>query len=264
MKIPYDSKYAIVTTRIFDMVVLSFFWLVLCLPVLTIVPSTIALYYTAAKVLRRDAGYVTSEFFHAFRVNLRQGVALNVLYLILAAFLGGIYLFCEWQGIDSSLGGSYYIFYLLVIVVVACISFFLFPVLSRFQVTLGSALRLSVYFCARNPGTVIPFVIAFAGMCALMYVVPISVLIVPGFFAYQMTRPVEKILTRYIRDELPDPQAHEGMWYMDTTVPASKPEEDGAQAAAEDDSAINAAEDADGDGDGNDATESSATAGTSE
>lgn len=43
-------------TKFADMVILSVLWLLFSIPVVTIVPATIALYYASVKVVRRQAG----------------------------------------------------------------------------------------------------------------------------------------------------------------------------------------------------------------
>ncbi len=214
MKFSMSGKIAVFFTRIADMAILSLLWIVMCIPVLTVIPSSIALYYTAAKVLKRDCGNVFPEFFRSFRENLRQGCALDVIYLALGAVLIGIHAFSKGLGLGTEWGNAYYIFYLVCIVLLAAVSFYLLPVLSRFQVSLFGGFRLAVYFAFRNLGTLIPMLITLAGACAIIYIFPIAALVLPGFYAYLMTNSVEPALRNYIIREL-DPEEHAHMWYMD-------------------------------------------------
>lgn len=214
MKFSMSGKVAALFTRIADMAILSLLWIVMCIPVLTIIPASIALYYTAAKVLKRDCGGVFPEFFHSFRDNLRQGIALDVIYLALAAILLGIRDFWNGLGLGTDWGNVYFVFYLVCIVLLAAVSFYLLPVLSRFQVSLFSGFRLALYFAFRNLGTLIPMLITLAGACAVIYIFPVSALVVPGFYAYLMTGSVEPVLRDYIIQEL-NPEEHAQMWYMD-------------------------------------------------
>lgn len=214
MKFSMNGKVAALFTRIADMVILSLLWIVMCIPLLTIIPASIALYYTAAKVLKRDCGGVFPEFFHSFRDNLRQGIALDAIYLALAAILLGIRDFWSGLGLGTDWGNSYYIFYLVCIVLLVAVSFYLLPVLSRFQVSLFSGFRLAFYFAFHNLGTLIPMLITLAGACAVIYIFPVSALILPGFYAYRMTNSVEPVLQDYIIRNL-NPGEHAQMWYMD-------------------------------------------------
>jgi len=215
MRFSYDGFFWRAMGKAMDMILLSFWWVLTCIPVITIIPASIALYYTAAKVLRKNVGYVTQEYFRSFRQNLKQGIGLNMLYLLIVLFLAGIHGFVEWQSLESNFGKVYYVFYLVFILVWVCVTFYLLPVLSRFQVSIFGAFRLSLYFGARNLLTMIPMVITLAGAVALCYVCPPALLFVPGFYAWLMTKSVEKALKNYILYDLPDPETHAGMWYME-------------------------------------------------
>lgn len=222
MKFSMNGKVAELFTRITDMIIASLLWTVMCIPVLTIIPSTIALYYTAAKVIRHDAGSVFADFFRSFRSNLRQGIGLNLIYLLLAAALIGIHSFWSSVGLGTGWGNLYFVFYLVIIVLTAIVTFYLLPIISRFQISLFHAFRLAVYFSFRNLGTLIPMLITLAGGIAVLYITPVAGLIIPGFYAYLMTRSVEPVLRDYILNNL-DPQEHLGQWYMDDCSPTSKP-----------------------------------------
>ena len=210
-----SGKITGILTKIFDMAALSLFFLLCCIPVVTVIPAACALYQTGSKVLRHDVGKVTGEFFKTFKDSLRQGIPLSLIYILLAGILFGMKLFYDWKGVNTNLGSIYFVFVLVFSVVLACVSYYLIPVITRFSVTLGGGLRLALWFGAKNLFTMIPLVITFAGAVALCYVVPFALIIVPGFYAWLWALPVEKSFKKYITEELKDPEAHEGMWYMD-------------------------------------------------
>lgn len=215
MSFSYNGRFWSGMGKVVDMILVSVYWVVLCLPIITIIPATIALYYTAAKVLRKGVSYVTPEFFRAFRQNLCQGLGVSVLYLLIILFLAAIRGFVDWQTLENNWGKVYYVFYLVFILMGAGITYYLLPVLSRFQVTVFGAFRLSLYFGSKNLLTMVPLLITLAGAVALVYTLPVTILVVPGFYAWLMTKPVEKTLRNYILNELPNPEEHEGMWYME-------------------------------------------------
>lgn len=225
MKISFDSKFFRVSEQIVDMLFVSILWVICCIPVLTVIPATIALYYAAAKVIRRETGHILPEFFRALWENMRQGIGLSFLYAFLAVVLYSISRFAKTYGIATPLGGFYYAFFLLLLLFLACITYYLLPILSRFSLSLMSGLRLSIYFGMKNLGTMIPLIITFAGAVAAVYVFPFLIVIVPGFYAFLMTKPIEKTFRSYIRDEMPNPEAHYGMWYMDEPADGAKTEE---------------------------------------
>lgn len=223
MKISFDSKFFRVSEEIVDMLFLSILWVACCVPVITVGPATIALYYAAAKVIRRETGHIFPEFFRGFRENFRQGVVLSFVYGFLAVVLYAIAEFAKGYGIATPLGGFYYAFLLLMVLFLACITYYLLPTLSRFSLSLFSGLRLSIYFGMKNLGTMIPLVITFAGAVAVVYIFPFLIFFIPGFYAFLMTKPIESTFRTYIREEM-NPEEHYGMWYMDEPADPAKKE----------------------------------------
>ncbi len=65
---------------------LHILWLVCSLPMITIGASTTALCYSCMKLHTRD-GYVTKNFFHAFKENFRQSTILFLFFLITGGVL---------------------------------------------------------------------------------------------------------------------------------------------------------------------------------
>ena len=47
----YDNPFIVMMVRIANMMIVSFFWVLCCLPVVTILPACAALYYTVNKVI---------------------------------------------------------------------------------------------------------------------------------------------------------------------------------------------------------------------
>ena len=86
-----DGKFFSIMSKVVDLFLLVLFWIVGCLPIVTIITSTASLYTTVVKCIRYDRGRVLPEFWEAYRTNLRQGIALTVLYGgIGAAVLAGL------------------------------------------------------------------------------------------------------------------------------------------------------------------------------
>ena len=82
-----DNPVMKVLSKIFDIGWLSILYLLFCIPVITIGPATTALYYTAIKVLRRERGYVWSEFFGCFKREFKLGAMLGIGFTLVYALL---------------------------------------------------------------------------------------------------------------------------------------------------------------------------------
>lgn len=69
-----------------QIVVVSVLWLLACVPMVTLVPATAALYYACVKGIRREWGSPAGAFLTSFRENWKQGIGLSLAVLS----LGGI------------------------------------------------------------------------------------------------------------------------------------------------------------------------------
>lgn len=95
-----DNGFFRVISKIVDCVYLSIIFLLTCIPVFTIGASMTALYYTVQKSLRHDRGYVSQEYWHAFKTNFKQA---TVIWLIVLGV--GLLLFSDikiMQAIDEA------------------------------------------------------------------------------------------------------------------------------------------------------------------
>lgn len=64
-----DNKFFRALNKLVDMVILSFCWIISCIPVFTIGAASTALYDTSRRVIHHDEGYVWRGYWHAFKVN---------------------------------------------------------------------------------------------------------------------------------------------------------------------------------------------------
>ncbi len=68
-----------------DLLWINILMILCCLPIITIGPAFSAAHYVCLKMYRNEEGYVTKEFFKAFKMNFKQGAVIGVTCLVLAA-----------------------------------------------------------------------------------------------------------------------------------------------------------------------------------
>lgn len=78
-----EGRVAVFINKIVATVWLNILWFVCCIPVFTIGPSTTALFYSCQKLAMDEGGYSTSNFFHSFKKNFRQGTLISVIMTII-------------------------------------------------------------------------------------------------------------------------------------------------------------------------------------
>lgn len=97
-----DSPVIAAGTRITNLIILNFYWLLGCLPVVTAGASTIAAFTVTLKMAEdREGSSMTAQFWSAFVKNLKHGVPLT---LILLAGCGSVWL--DIKMIEADFGDS--------------------------------------------------------------------------------------------------------------------------------------------------------------
>ena len=166
--------------RLADVIGLSLVWLLFSLPVLTVGPASAALYHAVRRcvVEREDGTYAC--FWRSFRGNLKVGLAATVLALAAAGLLalGRQVMYTAAAAMGQQAVILYYA-YLVLMAVPAGILCWMFPILSRYQVSLGQLLVRSAYLTVRFlPSTVVLVLLLLEAIQSCVAVFPL-ILFVP-------------------------------------------------------------------------------------
>lgn len=173
-------------------------WLAGCIPVVTIGTSTAALYYTMVKSVRKDVGYVHSEFWRSYKLNFKKGVAATALILALGAVLGAeLWLVLE-DGVEVS--RIWYTLSGLLILLMVLVVLYLFPVMSRFDLKLGRLCMLSFVISIRFWYITLALLAGLAVVVfAQFFLLPVPMLLLtPGLWCYASSYLVEKAMKAYM------------------------------------------------------------------
>ena len=146
----YDNPFMNIMVRIANLMILSFFWLICCVPVLTILPATAALYHTTVRVVHGRGDGVAKDYFHALAGSLKKGIPLSLITAGAGSLLA-YSLYIGHQMMERSLAGTFYYFFGIVLAfLLAAAALHLVPALATFEGSVGMYLRLSMYFSAKN------------------------------------------------------------------------------------------------------------------
>lgn len=136
-----DSGFYKFMTRLVDMIVLNFLWLICSIPIVTMGAATMAAYRVTLKMVDDTEGYVARDFFKGFKSNLKHGIPMGLLMLLC---LYAIYLDFE---LFNKLEGNPIICLILGILgifVFCCMFLYSFPLSARYENTFINTLRNSV------------------------------------------------------------------------------------------------------------------------
>lgn len=138
-----NSPFFRLITNIGNLILVSILWIIGCIPIVTIGASTAALYYTCVKVIRHGRGYLFSSFLQAYRSNLKQGIVVTLLGILISFVL-----YMDFRYITALDAAPQY----LVAIYQICMTFFaslliyLVATMSRFSVSFFSIIKIICFY----------------------------------------------------------------------------------------------------------------------
>lgn len=170
-----ESALMVTMTQVTDCIFLSLFFLLGCIPVVTIGASFTALYDASFRAFRKGEKNSWQRFFRVFRQNLKSSF-LPAAVLLLALICGGWVMIQLWNAAVLK-GLSWMVFSAAAFIACALLGMvsLLFPVLSRFENTAAGLLRNTVLLALANlPRTLCLGILnALAGYLCLRFVFPV-------------------------------------------------------------------------------------------
>lgn len=138
--------------RLTNMMIVSLYWVLCCIPIFTIGPATAAMYYVSLKIARGEEPPITRSFFHSFKDNFKQGSLITLLLGVI-----GIVLYIDYWIIPDMTGTIKTVLSVIFIFFGFCyvlICTYVFPLLAQFantiRQTLKNAFILSVRYLPRS------------------------------------------------------------------------------------------------------------------
>lgn len=170
-----DSGLMITMTQLTDSIFLSLFWILGCIPVVTIGTSCAALYDAAYRGFRQGDKHCWQRFWQVFRNNWKAGLMPTVIFLALTALLGRAMILI-WNAAATG-RASWMLFSAAAFpgtIALGLLSL-VFPVLSRFENSLAGLLKNTLLLGLANlPRTIgLGFVNAAAIFLCARFVFPL-------------------------------------------------------------------------------------------
>lgn len=159
-------------SRIGDMFLLSFFWLITSLPIFTIGASTTAAYDCAFKILRARDTNVFKDYFRSFKSNFKQATALFLIMLPIGAVIAlDLYYWAQKAEGDiafvmNALSIGIAVMYLMTLL-------YVFPVQSIFENPVKKTLSTAFFMSLQNLPTSLLLVVMTVAISYACYMVPL-------------------------------------------------------------------------------------------
>lgn len=187
-----------------DIVLLHILWIICSLPIVTIGASTTAFYSSCMKRIRRDEGYITGNFFRAFKSNFRQS---TLIWLLLLA-VGGILYMDLWIGlsVEGVLGKIMLVSCSMLLIPFFCTVLYIFPVQAKFENRILDNLKNAFLMSLSNFQWTLFLAFILATFVLLTLVFPpfmgLMLIAGAGIFGYLTSCVFVYVFRKYLPDEL--------------------------------------------------------------
>ena len=145
-----DNALMITMTQITDCIFLSFFWLLGCIPVVTVGASFAALYDAAYRGFRQGEKHCWGRFWQVYKTNWKAGILPTAAFLLATSALVKVLVALWNRAVAGSLSWMAFSGAGFVGVLAVGILSVLFPVLSRFENSFAALLKNTVFLALAN------------------------------------------------------------------------------------------------------------------
>lgn len=181
--------------KIPELIALSFFWFVCCIPVVTILPASCALFDAISRNTMMDDKGSFTRFFRSFVRELKQGIPLTIFWVLISliAFYGDWILYLN--ALKNSSMAIMSILYKIMIIMMFAFLAWLVPLQSRYNHKfVGLHINSLRFFLGRLPGTGLMLLETAVGIivCFISYYTFCLIIVVPALIAVFHSLTVEK------------------------------------------------------------------------
>lgn len=195
----FEGPIFIFLSRVADLIILSVLWVLCCIPVITIGPATTALYYVTMKMVKHEDDGIVKSFFRSFKLNFRQGALLTLIFLVAYAIL-----YLNYQIVASTqgtFGTVLFVIFLLFAICVLGATIYSFPLLAKFDNTIGRTLKNAILLSIQHLFSTIlllllnclPIIILLISTKFISSFLPILVFLIPGGISFLCSLQITKI-----------------------------------------------------------------------
>ena len=193
--------------KIPDLILLSLCWYICCIPIITIIPSSCALFDAVSRNLMMDDKGIYKRFFRTFVRELKMGIPLSIVWVAVAVIAWFGDQIIAYNAQVSEVFGIYSIVYSAMILMMGAFLGWLVPLESRYYHSFGklhlNALR---FFIAKLPSTGLILLITFAIVfVVLIHPMTLCLLVVaPALIAVFHSLVVERAFMKVFPNDYED------------------------------------------------------------
>ncbi|MBP3235160.1 MAG: YesL family protein [Eubacterium sp.] len=197
----YDNIFFRIMTKVADVLIVSLFWVIFSVPIVTLGASTSALYYTVHKVIIGERGYVAKDFWKQFKDQFKDSLICTIIFEVLFAIQLYDVVFVKTLldgGADRRFAALYYCFYFMLLLVILWFVY-VFCYRARFEMNWKGSMINGGKFFLSSVGWSVLILVAFVVTIIIIRDMPFFALVLPAVNAmlwnFIMERLYYKVMT---------------------------------------------------------------------
>ena len=171
--------------RIADLFILNFLWIIMCLPIFTIFPSTVAMFGVTRKLItNKEHDGMLKTFFIMFKDNFKKSLLISLPWFGVAIFL-----YWDFQLLHPGHSIVQLVFFipiLLLMLVFISMTVYLFPILVHIDTSNKNTIRNALVVAVSHPLSTFLLVGLAVGMIYSLYKAPVLIFFTGSLCSYLM------------------------------------------------------------------------------
>ena len=144
-----DNRFFRFVAKLTNLILLNILWIIFSIPIITMGTSTSAVYYVTLKMVKNEEGYIIKSFWKAFKQNLKQGIIIEVILLVVGII---IYADIRYFLLKVNIFSYLFIPILILVAMIYIFSFiFIFPMIAKFNDSITDLLKNPLAISLRHP-----------------------------------------------------------------------------------------------------------------
>ena len=192
------SRIGSVISRLIDLILAGFYWVICSLPVITIGAASTALYYTVVKCVRHERGRMSASFFAAFKREFRQSTIIWLIYAAYIAVIAADAWAIEVTGLGTGiLGLLRWLFFLPALLSLPWI----FAYVSRFSNSIKGSLKFVGWLTLKHLGRSAAMAAELIAAGVIVWLTPMLLPLLPGALCMLMSIHIEPVFREYTAEQ---------------------------------------------------------------
>ncbi len=177
-----------------DILVLSLMWIFFSLPIVTIGASTTALFYVTTRRISEREGYITRDFWEAFKSNFKRATGIWLIHLLMLAVL---YLNITNISLLGDMSQILLPLQIVILIEITIISFYVYPLTARFEMKWTQIIKTAFFMANRHIFTTFTCVALAAAIIFGILAYPLLLLAAMGLYAWMSSYMLMKVFRKY-------------------------------------------------------------------